>query len=301
MRQLILLLAAGCAAIVAGLDAAGQALPIFRSSVELTTVTATVLTTDGQIVAGLPRDAFDVYEDGVRQDITHFTNERVPVSLAVMLDVSDSMFGERLADARTAISRFVGGLIDQGDEFAIVAFNHKQQVLTAWTDDRARADEVMAPVRPFGSTAIYDALLATLPLEAERHRQRAAILVVSDGADTASDASLRDVSAQLLRSDAFVYAVAIDPVSRYPINAPVNIGALSEITDRSGGRTRVVRTSADLGVALGEIADELNHQYLIGYSSSHGSDGKYHSIRVRVRDTMYRVRARNGYVAQRRP
>lgn len=275
--------------------------PNFRSSIELTTVTATVLTAEGQLVTGLPRDVFDLFEDGEPQTITHFTNERVPISLAVLLDVSDSMYGQRLVDARSAITQFASGLIEKGDEYAIVAFNHKQQVLTQWTDDGAAAGKALEPLYPSGSTAMYDAILASLPLAATRHRQRAALLVVSDGADTASDGTLRDVRSQLLRSDAFVYAVAIDPANRRPINAPVNVGALSDITDQSGGRTRVVRTTADLGVALGEIANELNHQYLIGYSSSHGNDGKFHSIRVRVRETTHRVRARNGYVAESGP
>ena len=155
----------------------------------------------------------------------------------------------------------------------------------------------MQPLQPFGSTAIYDAIMAALPHVHTRSRQRAALLVISDGADTASDTPLGQVRSALLGTDAFVYAIAIDAPDRFPINAPVNAGALKEITDQSGGRTSVVRTSGDLIIALGEIADELNSQYLIGYTSPRGRDGKYHSIRVRVRGTDHRVRARNGYVA----
>jgi len=192
----------------------------------------------------------------------------------------------------------VGNLLDRGDEFSILAFNHQQRWLTRWTSDPAMASRVMLPLRPFGSTALYDAILAALPAMTVRDRQRAAILMISDGADTASDRTLRDVRAALLRSDAFVYAIAIDPPDRRPINVSVNAAALSEITDQSGGRTRLVRTSGDLSVALEEIATELNSQYLIGYTSTRSADGKYHSIRVRVRGTDDRVRARNGYVAQ---
>ena len=156
---------------------------------------------------------------------------------------------------------------------------------------------VLRPLRPFGSTAIYDAIAAALPLIEARRRPRAALLVVSDGADTASDTRLPDLRSQLLRSDAFVYAVAIDAPDRRPINAPINPAALAEITDQSGGRTRVVHSSDDLSAAFEEITKELNSQYLIGYSSGKGADGKYHSIRVRVRGTDDRVRARSGYVA----
>ena len=120
---------------------------------------------------------------------------------------------------------------------------------------------------------------------------------VSLGADTASDVSLRSVHASLLRSDAFVYAIAIDSPDRRPINAGVNPTALRNITDDSGGRTEVVHRTADLAEAAARIADELNHQYLLGYTSSHGADGQFHAIRVREPGTDYSVRARNGYVA----
>jgi Ca-activated chloride channel family protein len=248
-------------------------------------------------VTGLPRDAFEVFEDGERQAITQFTNERVPVSAGILLDVSDSMFGRRLQDAREAVDRFVGGLLEQGDEFALVAFNHRQRVLTTWSSEPLLVSRLIAPVIPQGSTAIYDAILATLPLVGVRTHQRAALLVISDGADTASDHTLREVRSALLRSDAFVYAVAIDPPDRRPINRAVSPQTLAEITDPSGGRTKIVHTSADISAALQEIADELNSQYLIGYTSSKGADGKYHSIRVRVPAGEYRVRARAGYVA----
>ena len=263
-------------------------------------MTATVLDKHGALVTGLPREAFDVFEDGERQDITQFTNERVPVSLGVLLDISDSMSGRRIQDAREAIERFVADLMDRGDEFSILAFNHQQHWLTKWTSDPSVASRVMQPLRPFGSTALYDALLTVLPSLTVRNRQRAAVLVISDGADTASERTLRDVRSTLLRTDGFVYAIAIDPPDRRPINVAVNAGALAEITDQSGGRTKTVQSSTDLATALREIAEELNSQYLIGYTSKRSTDGNYHSIRVRVRGTDERIRARNGYVAERR-
>lgn len=288
-------------ALLGGAAAARQSAlrpPIFKTAIDLTTVTATVLDKTGALVTGLPREAFDVFEDGELQEITQFTSARVPVSLNVLLDVSDSMYGRRIQDAREAIEQFVGDLLDRGDEFSILAFNHQQRWLTRWTGDPAAAARVMAPLRPFGSTALYDAILAALPAMNARNRERAAMLLISDGADTASDRTLRDVRSALLRSDVFLYAIAIDPPDRRPINVAVNASALAEITDQSGGRTKVVRSSGDLSAALAEIADELNSQYLIGYTSPKSADGQYHSIRVRVRGTDDRVRARNGYVAE---
>jgi len=269
----------------------------FQSGIEITSVTATVTDKDGRLIHDLPREAFEVYEDGVRQTITQFTRDRVPIGLGVLLDISDSMYGKRIQDARTAVDRFLFELLDPGDEFFLMAFNHAPRALTGWTRDQAEVTRGLAGVRPSGGTAIYDAIVSSLPLIGRRNRQRAALLVISDGADTASTASMREVRAALLRSDAFVYAIAIDSPDRQPINTRVNAQALREVTSESGGRTEVVQSSADLQEATARIAEELNSQYLLGFSSARGADGQYHSLRVRVAGAEYRVRARNGYVA----
>jgi Ca-activated chloride channel family protein len=270
----------------------------FQSGIEITSVTATVTDKDGHLIHDLPREAFEVYEDGVRQTITQFTRERVPVGLGLLLDISDSMYGKRIQDARSAVDRFLFELLDPADEFFLMAFNHTPRALTGWTRDQPEVTRGLAGVRPSGGTAIYDAIVSALPLIDRRNRQRAALLVISDGADTASTASMREVRSALLRSDTFVYAIAIDSPDRQPINTRVNAQALREVTSESGGRTEVVQSSADLQEATARIAEELNSQYLLGFTSARGgADGKYHSLRVRVTGTEYRVRARNGYVA----
>jgi hypothetical protein len=77
----------------------------------------------------------------------------------------------------------------------------------------------------------------------------------------------------------------------------VNVAALRDITDDSGGRTEIVRSTRDLDPATAGIADELSKQYYLGYPSSGKKDGRWHSIRVELRNRSYRVRARKGYVA----
>jgi len=269
----------------------------FQSGVEITSVTATVTDKEGHLVHDLPREAFEIYEDGVRQTIAQFTRERVPIGLGVLLDVSDSMYGRRIQDARTAVDRFLFELLDPADEFFLTAFNHAPRPLTGWTRDQIEVQRALAVLRPSGGTAIYDAIVGAMPLVEHRNRQRAALLVISDGADTASAASLRDVRSALLRTDAFVYAIAIDPPDQRAINTRVNPQLLREITGERGGRTEVVQSSGDLDAATARIAEELNNQYLLGFSSSKGADGQYHSLRVRVSTGEYRVRARHGYVA----
>jgi Ca-activated chloride channel family protein len=262
--------------------------------VDFVMVTATVLDPDGRLVTGLPREAFEVFEDGEPQTITQFTQERVPIGLGLLLDVSDSMFGQRIVDARAAVERFLFELLSADDEFFLLAFNHAPHIMTPWTNTPGVVRRALAEVKPTGGTAIYDAVLSALPMVQQRTQPRAALVLISDGADTASDAAIRDVRASLLRSDAFVYAVAIDSPKKQAINTRVNPTALGEITNQSGGHTTVVTDAEGLAGATARIAEELNSQYVLGYSSRKATDGRFHSIRVSVKG--HRVRARHGYV-----
>jgi len=270
-----------------------------RSSVDLTVVTVTVRDADGRLVPDLPADAFTIYEDGLPQTITQFTHDRVPVGLGLLLDVSDSMYGQRIKDACAAVQRFLLELLSQDDALFVMTFNHTPNLLTQWVTpgESATVRTALDTLRPSGGTAIYDAVITAMGVIDHRPRDRAALVVISDGADTASDASLRDVRSALLRTDAYIYAVAIDSPLRQAINTRVNPQALSEITNQTGGHTEVVHDMADLASATGRIAEELNSQYVMGYSSPHPGDGKYHSIRVRVNRDGYKVRSRNGYVS----
>lgn len=278
---------------------------VFQSGIEVVSVTATVTDQNGRLVPNLGREAFTIYEDGQQQDITQFQYGRVPVSLGIVLDVSDSMRGERMDDARLALERFVDDLLEPSDEVFLVSFNHSPQVLAGWTTPPGEIGHPLDGVRPFGGTAIYDAMAAAIPLFLSRSHQRAAVLLISDGADTASDSTVRQVRQLLRRSEAFVYAIAIDAEEKRPINDRVNPYALSEITDESGGYTEVIHQSSDLGPATARIAEELNQQYMLGYTLKRPPDSEFHSIRVRMKNELYKVRARRGYVAvpdvERRP
>ena len=109
--------------------------PPLRSSVELTVVTATVVDADGHLVPDLTQNAFEIFEDGVQQTITQFTHQRVPLGLGLLLDVSDSMFGQRILDARAAVERFLLELLAPTDAYFVMAFNHEPNLLTPWTSD----------------------------------------------------------------------------------------------------------------------------------------------------------------------
>ena len=271
---------------------------VFRARVDLVQVTASVRDAEGRLVGDLTLEDFEVFEDATLQTVTQFERGRVPVSLGVLLDVSESMYGQRMSDAAFALDRFLVNLLRPSDEAFLVVFNHDPTLAEPWTQGPARLGGQLSDVRPYGATAIYDAMALALPMFNTRSHQRAAIVLISDGSDTASDAEIADVRRQVRTSDAFVYAVAIDAPKTRPLNDQVNPHALREITDESGGYTEVIHDSPDLVPATERIAEELNHQYTLGYSPQHPPDNRYHTIRVRVKKPgEYVVRARRGYVA----
>jgi Ca-activated chloride channel family protein len=267
----------------------------FRAGAELVTTPVTVRDGNGRLVTNLTRDDFSVEEDGVVQPITQFTTERVPVSLALALDTSDSMRGQRIVDAREALARFLDTLLAPSDEAALVSFNHEARVIAAWTSEKAGLRSRLGELKPSGGTAMLDAVGASLPLFESRTHPRAAILLVSDGADTASDTTATQLKQRLARSDVFLYAIAIDSAKEGSATK-VNPFMLAELSAQGGGYSEVIKSAADLGPATERIAEELNHQYMIGYTPTSAGDGKYHSVRVRVSNPDYRVRARRGVV-----
>jgi Ca-activated chloride channel homolog len=273
---------------------------VFKSGIDLVIVQATVKDRNGRLVPDLGIDDFRIFEDGVEQRVVQFTGERVPISLGIAVDVSDSMFGVRIADASRAIDRFVLSLLDDGDEAFLMVFNHSPIVRAQWTRPPRDLAGKLDSVRPFGGTAIYDALVKAVPLFDKRRHERCGLLVLSDGADTASDARLQDALRKINYSDAFVYAIALDAPPGPAITNRFSPASLNEITSQSGGYTEVIRDSSEIGGATERIAAELDHQYTIAYAPSRQPDGRYHTIRVRMKNDQYTARSRRGFTHVRR-
>lgn len=313
----------------------------FKSGVELINVAVTVTDASGRQITGLRREDFVVYEDGVEQPISHFSAERVPVSLGLVVDTSGSMAGEKWDNARRALDRFVLELLGPDDEVFLYQFNYAPDLVEGWTDEKSRVSRAMRRIDPRGGTAMYDALADAVPLAEQGRNRKKAIVVISDGNDTHSTTPVGELRRLIRETELLVYAVGIDgdggwttsqgPFGRPPVRLPlpfpipgrrtpfpprppiggggqpggrvykqserVNADALRELTDASGGRTEIVRSSEDLDPATRGIADELSRQYFLAYPAAAKKDGQWHSIRVEVRDRRYTVRARTGYVA----
>ena len=314
----------------------------FRTGVELINVTATVTDSSGRFVSGLTRDDFVVYEDGVPQEITHFSADRVPVSLGLALDTSGSMAGEKFDSALDALDRFLYDLLAPEDDVFVYRFGNYPILVHDWTTDRDAVSRALRRVSPAGGTAMYDTIAEAVPMsQSGRHRKKA-LVVISDGNDTSSGTSTHELKQLIRETEVLVYAIGIDgraeqtwspraptrPPGRFPIPLPfpvpgrrpptpqwpgppsgpgggtfgrgddrVNVEALRELTDDSGGRTEIIRSHHDLGPATSGIADELSKQYYFGYPARSEKDGRWHSIRVEVRARSAVVRSRRGYVA----
>jgi VWFA-related protein len=186
----------------------------FKTGVELINVTASVSDGTGRFVQGLAKNNFSIYEDGQRQEITHFSADRTPVSLGIVLDTSDSMAGEKLQAAKAALNRFLIDLLEPQDEVFLYTFDDDPRLIQGWTADRQALSRAINRIRTDGATAMHDAVAEAIPLAAQGHHQKKAILLISDGNDTSSRTPLVDLKQLVRESEVIVYAIGIDGESR---------------------------------------------------------------------------------------
>jgi Ca-activated chloride channel family protein len=182
----------------------------FKSGVELINVTATVSDMTGRFVAGLRQEDFLVYEDDRLQTVTHFSAERVPVSLGIALDTSQSMSGEKIHEARSAIDRLLEALAAPQDEFFVYRFSDRPTLIQEWTAERNAISSALRSVTPSGKTAMYDAIADAIPLTQLGRNQKKALVVISDGNDTSSGHTLDDARQRIRESETLVYAIGVD-------------------------------------------------------------------------------------------
>jgi Ca-activated chloride channel family protein len=186
----------------------------FRSGVELINVTATVSDGRGRFVSGLRQEDFRVYEDGELRPITHFTPERVPVSLGIVLDTSGSMEGEKMTAAKQALQRFLFDLLGDEDEVFLYRFDNRPQLVQPWTRDKQQVAAELQRLRTRGATTLYDAIAEAIPLAATGHNRKKALLIISDGNDSSSYTKIEELKRLIRESEVLVYAIGIDAMTQ---------------------------------------------------------------------------------------
>jgi Ca-activated chloride channel family protein len=278
----------------------------FRSGVDLVTVSATVRDGRGRLVKDLTKRDFEVIDRGERRVINEFRSERAPLSLAILFDVSGSMdTADRATAAKFAAHHLINQLDAGRDEAGLFAFDSRLREVAPFSVDTRVLKGALGEVDPFGATSLHDAISAAAERVATRPMPRRAVVVLTDGIDTASRLTPAQVSAKAAAIDVPVYIIATvlpidDPGSDRATPgskrlAPASIGTIEDLARWTGGALYYSSSSASAYQAARAVIDELRHLYLIAFEP--GAEPGWHPIEVRIPQKDFVVRTRGGYVA----
>jgi Ca-activated chloride channel homolog len=294
--------------------------------VEMVSLPVVVTTREGRRVTDLQKEDFEVFEDRVPQKIDGFSATDEPVSVALALDCSGSMT-KRLALLQNEAIRFVN-ILHPDDSVAIMSFSDDVNLLEDFSIDRKRNAYGIKETRADGNTALFEAVWLGLEEVLKPVKERKALVVFTDGVDTASrKASMNDTVQLAKESQAPVYSIYFNTegdmqmsrspgvtIGGIPMPSPPVMGSpgggslsseylqgrmyLTQLAEYSGGWFYDALKSQDLGTAFESIAAELASTYSIGYYSTNGKhDGKFRNVEVKVRRPGLVARTKKGYIA----
>jgi VWFA-related protein len=283
----------------------------FRTGVDLVALNVVVTDSAEKFVSGLAQTDFAVFEDGVQQDVSFFGSAEVPLDLAILLDTSASMT-DKLETAQQAAIGFVSSLRPD-DRVTVIDIKDATKVILPMTDDVSSARNAILATKARGGTALYNGTYLALKEMTKMRRgngdvRRQAIVVLSDGADTASLLGYEDVLDLAKESGIAIYTISLRSKSdllrasrsgqRYFSQSDFGMKALAQET---GAKAYFPSDISELAGVYSSIADELANQYALGYTSKNPKkDGAYRRVIVRVTDKPgVRTRTRTGYLAAR--
>jgi Ca-activated chloride channel homolog len=255
--------------------------PPLRVDVDVVLVPVTVTDAMSHPVNTLKKQDFALYEEDKPQEIRYFFTEEAPLSIAVLLDVSKSMSG-KIDTERAAVVEFFNNANPQ-DEYFAITFSDRPRLIARHSRSIDDIERKLLAVEPGGPTAMLDAIhLAESELRSARYKRRA-IVIISDGGDNASHYTLKETKNLVEESDVEIYAIGLFDIFFFnTIEEKLGKKWLSEITDRTGGRTITVDNRARVPQAAATISRELRSQYVLGYRPPQVSGGKWRKIKVRV-------------------
>ncbi|MBI4466656.1 MAG: VWA domain-containing protein [Acidobacteria bacterium] len=279
-----------------------------RVDVQLVLVEAFVRDDHGRPLDNLTREDFLLFEDGVAQEVRHFSRDELPLAVALVVDRSGSV-APYMPELRQAAYQTLQRL-KPGDQVALFAFASEVERLEELTTDRRRIAERIARIRAGGGTNIVDAVFdAAYYLSiAAPDRRRALILISDNQATVRGQASQSQAIRLALEAGVVVYSIKT-PGEQLPIMLRLptwasGAGSVRKITEETGGEILDVDRVGSLGAALGEVISRLKTRYTLGYhSSNRARDGSFRKIDVRLTDRFgrpdrdYAVHARRGYYA----
>jgi Ca-activated chloride channel homolog len=273
---------------------------VISMETNLTVVNVTVTDALENYVASLKIEDFKILEDLVPQRILDLSIDEAPFAAAILLDGSGSM-GAKLSLARAACGNFLSELRD-GDMAAVYSFGgFKVKMLQDFSESR-EAPDALWDMNARDETPLYDAIVQAAEALAQRPERRRAIIVVSDGADTRSKASLDQATRKTMEANALIYAVDMSDRAVFKSDRKDN-GAevMKMLAAKTGGRFIATPGGAQLREAFAGTVEELRRQYTLTYDSTNEKlDGKWRAIEVRVGRPGLNVRARQGYYARKK-
>ena len=278
---------------------------IFRSAVEVVTVSAAVRNGKGRVIQDLKKTDFQLFDSGTQREIKDVYFGDSPISLAILLDISGSMaVGGNMDRAREAIGMVAANLRDKQDEAALFTFDSKLQEVVGFTSDLQRVRARSLEGKPWGITSLFDAIEETARLVGERANKHRALLVVTDGVDTGSKLTPAQVSGVAALIDVPVYLLTVvnpadHPEGEFevrPTDAKTSQqGELADLARWTGGDLRFASLPSHLVEAVRDILTELRFQYLITFEP--GARPGWHPIEIRTRKRDLTVHARGGYMS----
>jgi VWFA-related protein len=261
-----------------------------KVNVEIVQVTVTVTDAHGRFVQGIPRSAFQIFEDGQPQPITYFASEDVPLELIVAVDISGSMT-TAMPRLKKAVKGFLGA-VPSTDQVTLLGFNDSVFALTRKTTDPAERVKAVDRLAPWGATALYDVIMRGVDMLG-RQTGRKALVIFTDGEDQGSHVAIEDVERKLQSSDVTLYMIA----QGRGVSQEYLKRAMDRLTVPTGGRLFTTDSVDELQETFSELLNELSNQYLIGYPPLNTKrDNTWREIKVVV-EGHESVRARQGYRA----
>jgi Ca-activated chloride channel family protein len=285
-------------------------------AVEEVLLNVSVEDASGKPVTDLQREDFTVFQDGVQQEIRSFGHENVPLSAVLLMDVSSSMQGSPMVEAKVAALAFLGQSQPQ-DAVSLVAFNDKVEVVRPFTQDMLQVRTGIHSLTASGGTALYDAISKSTELMQKAPHPRHAIILLSDGKDEDSVVKFSAVDRTVQASDVVIFSIGeyaeLDrklfmtekkyyKQPEYDVNLnPVWV--LRSFAELSGGRAFFPKLGDPLEPFFTQIARELHQQYVVTYRpTSTAGQGNFHRIDVKVSSPKHpaplKVRTRKGFLSQ---
>lgn len=240
----------------------------------LVSLTVTVSDKLGRFVTGLEKRNFEVFDDGVKQEIAHFSDDDAPLTLGIIYDVSGSM-GDLTSRSFLALKKFFD-TSHQDDEYFIIAFNDRAKLVQDFTISPSEIMSRVIFVKAKGSTALFDGVYLGIEKARQGRHQKKALLIISDGEENSSRYSGKELREMLKESDVPVYGIGISQLYG-------GMGTLQSLSAWSGGMTFAPMDEPQTRDIYTRIALMLRHQYAIGfYPTDAASVVDWHKVRINV-------------------